>query len=81
MKKKLQNADKVPEPFFLVARLDGIGCGPQKRHPTVGAATEEAERLARKERKVEFFVLAPIKSIVEGESPLLQTIYKASRKS
>lgn len=43
--------------FWIVARLDGGGSPPRKKHATLNEALEEAQRLAQIERGIEFFAL------------------------
>lgn len=83
-KKEREEAAKVIETcpqdqFFVVARLDGVG-GPKKRHATLEEASKEAERLAKFERGVEFFVLAAVSSY-RPQTELVHTRWLPSKET
>lgn len=57
------------EPFWMVT---GENNQPSKRHPTLRAAEEEAERLTRKERKI--FVVMEARAICKPVVPQVAPI-------
>lgn len=66
----------IEETFWIVARLDGLGCSPKVRHTAWQEASDEAQRLARKESPVEFFVMRAIDSYRTPQSiPLERKAY------